>query len=57
MKLSPDKVSELLMQKSFYKAYHMNNKSWITIILDDTIMDKVIEELIDESYSIIAGEK
>ena len=57
VKLSPDKVGELLMQKGFYKAYHMNNKSWITIILDDTIMDKVIEELIDESYSIIAGEK
>jgi len=43
----------ILNEKGFYKAYHMNKKNWITIILDDTIEDKLIEELIDKSYELV----
>lgn len=44
-------VDKLLNKKGFYKAYHMNKKNWITVILDDTLPDKEIMDLIDESYS------
>lgn len=50
VKLNEESVNKLLNKKGFYKAYHMNNKSWITIILDDTLDDKEIFKLIDESY-------
>ncbi|MBP3799889.1 MAG: MmcQ/YjbR family DNA-binding protein, partial [Bacilli bacterium] len=43
----------LLKKKGYYEAYHMNKKSWITIILDDTVSDNDIKKLIDNSYSII----
>lgn len=52
VKLNEKLVHELLKQKGFYKAYHMNNKTWISIALDDTLKDEEIEKLIDESYKI-----
>lgn len=55
IKLNEDKILELLNKKGFYKAYHMNKKDWITILLNDTIDDKEIESLIDESYNLIGG--
>ncbi len=51
IKLEPLKIEKLLTKKGFYPAYHMNKKNWITIILDNTISDNDIMNLIDESYS------
>ena len=53
VKLEEETISNLINKKGYYKAYHMNKKSWITIILDDTLTDKEITKLIDESYNII----
>lgn len=53
VKVEPELRDSLLKKKGYYEAYHMNKKSWITIILDDTVSDNDIEELIDNSYSII----
>ena len=50
LKLSPKKILELLKKDGFYKAYHMNKKNWITIILDDTVDDEEIMEYIAESH-------
>ena len=51
VKLNPKKIETLKNQNGFYPAYHMNKKSWITILLDDTISDKEIMNFIEESYS------
>ena len=51
VKLSKERIEKLLLKPGFYKAYHMNKKYWISIVLDDTVDDSFIEELIDESYS------
>lgn len=53
VKLDENKVSNLIKEKGYYKAYHMNKKDWITILLNDIIEDKKIESLIDESYILI----
>lgn len=45
-------VSALLKMPGFYPAYHMNKKSWITIILDDTLKDSEIISLLDNSYEL-----
>ena len=39
-------------QKGIYPAYHMNKKSWVSIILDDTLTDKDILKLVDISYEL-----
>ena len=51
LKLAPEKIENLLTQKHFYPAYHMNKKYWISIILDDSVSDDKIMELIEESHS------
>ncbi len=51
IKIEPNEIEYLLKQDGFYPAYHMNKKSWITIILNDTISDEKIMNLIEKSYS------
>ncbi len=50
IKLEPNEIEYLLKQDGFYPAYHMNKKSWITVILDNTISDEKIMGLIEKSY-------
>ncbi len=52
IKLDKNEVTDLQNTKGFYPAYHMNKKSWITIVLDETVQDKIIMELIDKSYKL-----
>ena len=55
VKLDRDKIVNLLTKKGYYKAYHMNKKDWISIILNDTLKDEEVYNLIDESYNIISS--
>ena len=56
IKLDNIEIKDLLKKDGFYKAYHMNKVSWISIILNDTLSDEVICSLIDKSYEIINNE-
>ncbi len=51
IKLNEEVINELLKINGYYSAYHMNKKSWISIILDDTLDDKTVIKLIDDSYN------
>lgn len=51
VKLSKEKVENKLSQKGYYKAYHMNKKYWITLLLDNTLSDEEIMQNIEESYN------
>ena len=53
VKLTKEKVIDLLKKPGFYKAYHMNKNDWISIILDETLSDDEIISLIEESYNVI----
>lgn len=50
VKLAEDKVACLLSKEGFYKAYHMNKKNWITVLLDDTFSDEEIMGYLEESH-------
>ncbi len=45
-----DKILDIIDNKKIYPGYHMNKKSWITIILDGNNDFERIKELIDNSY-------
>lgn len=47
---SDDFTESYLKKKGIYPAYHMNKKSWVTIILDDTLSDAEILNIISTSY-------
>ena len=57
IKLNEAKISNLLGQKGFYPAYHMNKKYWITVSLDDTLQDDVIFSLLEESHRLTEKKK
>ncbi|MDE6655721.1 MAG: MmcQ/YjbR family DNA-binding protein, partial [Anaeroplasmataceae bacterium] len=50
LKIKEDERESLLKRNGFYLAWHMNKKSWITIILDDTVSDSEVMELIKKSH-------
>ena len=43
---------ELRQIPGIYPAYHMNHKTWISVVLDETLPDEKILELIDTSYQL-----
>ena len=54
VKINPECKNDLLKIKGIYEVYHMNKKSWISIILNDTVSDEIIFKLISDSYNMIA---
>lgn len=57
IKLDSEKIQKLLKKEGFYPAWHMNKKYWITITLDETLSDKEILDLLEESYSFTVNKK
>ena len=53
LKLDESEITELLKEKGFYKAYHMNKNDWISVILNDTLSDEKIISLLKKSYNLI----
>ena len=50
LKLDENEVTEKLLQKGYFPAWHMNKKKWITLILDDTLSDKTVLDCINKSH-------
>ena len=48
--IKSENVPNLLTENSIYSAYHMNKQHWASIVLNDTLDDKIIMELIEKSY-------
>lgn len=52
LRIQPDKMASLLLNEHYYPGWHMNKKSWYTIILDDGVPDEKICRRLDESYNL-----
>ena len=48
--LKHDQVSDLLVKKRIYPAFHMNKRYWISVPLDDTLSDEQVLELFERSW-------
>ena len=55
VKCSPMMLGSLLGEKGFFPAYHMNKKSWLSILLDESVADETIFFLLDWSYDSTAS--
>ena len=53
LKCSPVMAGSLLSEKGFLPAYHMNKKTWITILLDGSVPDEEIKLLLAMSYDSV----
>ena len=49
---------DAIIQRNMYEAvqpgYHLNKEHWNTVILDDSIPNKLLKQMIDESYQLVS---
>lgn len=50
LRTDPTGIESLVDNVSYFRGYHMNKKSWITIMLDGSIPTQTVFDRIDESY-------
>ena len=56
LKCEPDRAIELREQySSIIPGYHMSKKHWNTIIMDGSLSDEFVKELIDHSYDLVVA--
>lgn len=54
IKCSSILVGSLLAEKGFFPAYHMNKKTWILVLLDGSVPDEEIMQLLELAYDSVA---
>jgi predicted DNA-binding protein (MmcQ/YjbR family) len=58
VKCDPELALELREQfAAVIPGYHMNKKHWNTVIIDGSISNKRLQEMIDHSYQLVAKKK
>ncbi len=55
LKAVPENISELLKIPGIYPCYHMNKKNWVSVLLDGTVSDDLLKELLLKSRELSAG--
>ncbi|RSX55663.1 YjbR [Bifidobacterium dolichotidis] len=52
LKCPPTQIDDLVQKPGILHAYHMNKKHWISVLLDGTVAQAEIQDLIDQSYEL-----
>lgn len=56
LKINEADLDRLIRERGIYPAYHMNHKKWISVVLNDTLTDERVKELVAESF-MLTGRK
>lgn len=52
IKMDPDQIDSVIDHKSYFPAWHMNKKHWISLLLNDSIPDETLFQMITDSYNL-----
>ena len=52
LKMNPDHAKDILSREHYYPGWHMNKKSWYTLVLDGSISDDELKARIADSYKL-----
>lgn len=52
LRMKPTDAEAILSQEYYYPGWHMNKKSWYTLVMNDTISDMELKERIKESFAL-----
>ena len=52
LRIKPEERETVLQNDHYYPGWHMNNKSWYTIVLDEGVPDDEICRRLNESYRL-----
>ena len=53
LKVDSREIAELLSQSGLYPAYHMSKKTWVSVLLDETVDDSAIFALLEKSRYLV----
>ncbi len=53
VKVDSGMIEDILSQKCYYPAFHMNKKCWVSIILEDALSDEEIQNRIRFSFETV----
>ncbi|WP_105096684.1 MmcQ/YjbR family DNA-binding protein [Streptococcus suis] len=53
LKVDGREIAELLSQSGIYPAYHMSKKTWVSVLLDDTVEDQTVFALLEKSRYLV----
>lgn len=57
VKTEPQMAASLVGSGGIYPAYHMNKTHWVTVLLDGSVPDNTVKNLVDISFSLTAPKK
>lgn len=57
MKCDPDMIGALRMINGIFAGYHMNKKYWISVLLDGSVDESMIYDLLDKSFALTENKK
>ncbi len=57
VKCDPYEADFLKKKPGFLPGYHMNHVNWLTVLLDDTLPDEQILDLLDSSFKLTGTKK
>ena len=52
VKCRPEVIGSLRKRKGFLPAYHMNKELWITVLLDDSVEEATLLQLLEDSFQL-----
>ena len=52
LRLDPSQMAETIDHKSYFPGWHMNKKSWYTVLLDGSVPTEELCRRIDDSYRL-----
>ncbi|CAK7033194.1 MmcQ/YjbR family DNA-binding protein [Saezia sanguinis] len=52
LKCRPELIGVLRLTPGFLPAYHMNKEHWLTVVLDGTVPEEEIFDLVDLSFTL-----
>jgi len=56
LKADPEKIDTLISERGIFPAYHMHHASWISVVLDGTVEDARLIELVLDSRNLVAAQ-
>jgi predicted DNA-binding protein (MmcQ/YjbR family) len=56
LKCEPELAEQLrLTHPAVIPGYHANKRHWNTVVIDDSLSDRMITEMIEDSYDLVVG--
>lgn len=52
LRMRPEELDAKVDGKKYFRGWHMNKKSWVTVVLDGSVPPAELHRLLDESYRL-----